>query len=270
MNDKNKKIIAAGAVGLVLVVAVAFVMQRRGASAPAPVAEVPPPSKPMPKTPAAAPAPAPVPEIPLPELAQSDDFMREHIKTLSSDAHLAAWLKTENIIPRIAAAADLISAGKIPADSLSFLGSRKRFATTAKKGKTVMSAKSYARYDVVAATLDSVDAKAAGTLYQQTKPLLTQACQELGDKTCDFKDTFVRAVGELLETPVPEGDVEVALKENGLIYTYADPKLEQLDPVQKQLIRMGPANELKIQNKLRELSAAIGVSADQLPKAPAP
>ena len=269
MNDKNKKIIAVAVVGVVLLGAVAFLLHRRSAPAAAPVAEAPvaPPPVAKPVVPA---APPPVPEIPLPELSQSDDFMRGRIKALSADARLAAWLKTDNIVRRLAAATDLISAGKIPADSLGFLGSRKKFATVAKKGKTVISPKSYARYDAVAATLDSIDTKAAGTLYQQAKPLITQACQELGDKTCDYRDTFVRAVGELLEAPVPSGDVEVVLKENGLIYTYADPKLEQLDPVQKQLIRMGPANELKIQGKLRELAGAVGVSGDQLPKASAP
>jgi hypothetical protein len=266
VNDNKKKLIAGAGVALILIGAVAFVLHRRSSPEPAPVAEAPVAPAPLPKP--VAPVPPPAPAIPLPELSQSDDFMRGRIKELSADAHLAAWLKTDNILRRLAAATDLISAGKIPTDSLGFLGSRKKFSTVARKGKTVISPKSYARYDAVAAGLASVDAKAVGTLYEQTKPLIQQACQELGDKTCDYRDTFVRAVGELLETPVPSGDVEVALKENGLIYTFADPKLEQLDPVQKELIRMGPDNEQKIQSKLRELAGAIGVSADQLPKAP--
>ncbi len=267
MNDNKKKIIAGSAVALILVAAVAFVLHRRSSSSTAPIAEAPILPPPTPK-PAPAPVAAAVPEIPLPELGQSDDFMRGRIKELSADPHVAAWLKTDNILRRLAAATDLISAGKIPADSLSFLGSRKKFSTVGKHGKIVISPKSYARYDGVAAALDSIDAKGVGTLYQQARPLIQQACQELGDKTCDYRDTFTRAVGELLETPVPDGDVEVALKENGIIYVMTDPKLEQLDPAQKELIRMGAANERKIQAKLRELAAAIGVSADQLPKAP--
>jgi hypothetical protein len=212
-------------------------------------------------------APPPsTPAVVLPEIGQSDDFMREHMKALSDDARLAVWLKTDNIVRRLAAATDLISAGKIPADSFSFLGSRTRFKAVAKHGKSYISPRSYARYDGVASTLSSIDAKGAGTLFAQTRPLIQQACQELGDKTCDYRDTLVRAIGELLEAPVPAGDVEVNLKDNGIIYTFADPKLEQLDPVQKELVRMGPANELKIQNKLREFAGAVGVSADQLPK----
>lgn len=269
-----KKGIAVGVVVLILAGGAYFLTRRRNAPA-APALETPVVAPPETKlvaesttTPTdSATAPRSTPAVALPEIGQSDEFMRSRIKSLSDDPHLTAWLKTDNIVRRLAAATDLISAGKIPTDSFAFLGSRTRFKAVVKHGKSYIGPKSYARYDGVATTLSSLDAKGAAILFDQTRPLLQQACQELGDKTCDFRDTLVRAVGELLEAPVPAGDVEVSLKDNGITYIYADPKLEQLDPVQKVLIRMGPANELKIQNKLRELAGAVGVSPEQLPKA---
>jgi len=273
VNDK-KKVIAAAAGGFVVLALAAFVMfSHHKAPEAEPVAEAPArPVKPAPKT--AVPAtPPPAPAIPLPELGQSDSFIREKAKALSSDPKLASWLKSENIVRRIAAAADMVSSGRVPSDSLGALAPRKGFTTTTKGDKVVISAKSYARYDAVAAAVDSLDVKGAATLFQQTKPLFQQACQELGDKSCDFQDTFVRAASEILETPIVDGDLEVQEKESKLAYTFVDPKLEQLSQVQKQMLRMGPANVKKIQTKLRDIAGAIGVPNEQLPKpeaAPAP
>jgi hypothetical protein len=46
-----------------------------------------------------------------------------------------------------------------------------------------------------------------------------------------------------------------------------DENLEDLDDAQKDLLRMGPQNIRKVQNKLREMALALGVLENQLPKA---
>ncbi|NNN05295.1 MAG: DUF3014 domain-containing protein [Elusimicrobia bacterium] len=270
MNDK-KKIAAAGAVAVVLLAAF-FMLHQKSAPPPAPVAAAPVPAPaptPVP-APVAAPTPPPAPEIPLPELAQSDDFLREQAKGLSADPSFAGWLKARHLLSRLVAGTDLIVAGKIPSDSLGFIAPRRRFTAARRGGRLVVGPKSFARYDALASAFSSIDAKGAATLYQKTEPLFKQACQELGDKTCDYRAAFQRAAGEILQTPSPAGDLEVRAKPNGLIYTYADDALERLDPVQKLVLRMGPQNERKVQDKVRELAAALGITADQLPTAPAP
>jgi hypothetical protein len=270
VNDKQK-LAAGGAVAAVLLVGVAFVLMRRkpASTAPAPAAVPATPKPASAPKPAAPPPPPPAPAIPLPELGQSDAFIRDRAKGLSADARLAAWLKGDNIVRRLAAATDMISAGKIPSDSLSALAPRRAFSVVSKGGRTVVSPKSYARYDAVATAIASLDAKAAATMFQQTKPLFQQACKELGDKSCDFQDTFVRAASEILETPVVDGDISVKVKDNGFTYTFAEPQFESLDPIQKLVVRMGPANERKVQGKLREIAGALGISNDQLPAGPA-
>ncbi len=57
--------------------------------------------------------------------------------------------------------------------------------------------------------------------------------------------------------PEPLPDEEPALSKQGNVYTYADPKLEALGPVEKHLLRMGPRNTKLIQAKARELAAAL-------------
>jgi len=48
----------------------------------------------------------------------------------------------------------------------------------------------------------------------------------------------------------------------------ADEDLENLSDAQKHLLRMGPQNTRKIQNKLWEMAVALGVPKSQLPNPP--
>ena len=43
----------------------------------------------------------------------------------------------------------------------------------------------------------------------------------------------------------------------GASYAFADPKIEQLAPAQKQLIRMGPENLSRVRARLLEIKQAI-------------
>ena len=47
-----------------------------------------------------------------------------------------------------------------------------------------------------------------------------------------------------------------------VMFEYADPQLESLSAVQKQLLRMGPDNSRAIQAKLGEMARELRVRAD--------
>jgi len=74
----------------------------------------------------------------------------------------------------------------------------------------------------------------------------------------------------LLAAPVPEEPVEVRLTEvKGPVpstqpwvrYEFADPALESLSAGQKMMIRVGPAQQRRLQMKLRELRARIAAGS---------
>jgi len=201
---------------------------------------------------------------PPPKLEQSDDLIRARAKELSSHPKLADWLKTEDLIRRITAAAEGIAAGNSPRDGLDFLGPRKGFAVRKKGERLFLNPRSYTRYNLAAEAFQSLDADRAVRLFHELRPLFQDAYRELGYRDRDFKDTLIRAIKELLRTPVVEG--EIPLKEKVVSYALADEKLEGLSGAQKQLLRMGPKNTALIQGKLRELARALGVPENQLPK----
>jgi hypothetical protein len=64
---------------------------------------------------------------------------------------------------------------------------------------------------------------------------------------------------EVLEVPVLEGEGRVELVQPNVMYEFANPELESLSPLQKQVLRMGPENVRRLQSYLRDLAAAMGL-----------
>ena len=49
------------------------------------------------------------------------------------------------------------------------------------------------------------------------------------------------------------------LRKTGTLYVYEDPALEDLGPVEKQFLRMGPRNTRLLKSAAREIAAALGM-----------
>jgi hypothetical protein len=253
--DNDNKAVGIGSALLVVVIGAGIYFYKFASTTPAPAA---------PAVPAPAEAPAAPPSEPLPKLEESDGFIRTKAASLSTDPVFAAWLKTDDLLPRFSAAVNMIAQGKVPKDGLAFMAPHKKFKARKKGGTFYADPSSYARYDAAAGAIGSLDAAAAGAVFQKYKPLFQESYQALGEQKGDVQDAVVRAVQELLKTPVAAGPV--ALKEKGIVYAYVDDALESLSPAQKQLLRMGPKNEAAIQAKLREFARALGVPDSSLPK----
>jgi hypothetical protein len=198
-------------------------------------------------------APAPV----LPKLEESDVFVRERAVALSADKTFAGWLKTDDLIARLTGAANLIAAGKIPGDALKFLAPRSKFSVVRRGGKIFMDPRGWARYDMFAAAVASVDAAAAARLFRDVKPLFQQAWNSLGENAGDVQEVFLRAAAEVTSAPALSGGEELKESKKGLIFVFADESLEKLSPARKQLLRMGPKNAAAIKAKLDEITRAL-------------
>jgi hypothetical protein len=116
---------------------------------------------------------------------------------------------------------------------------------------------SYRRYDRYAEAVGALDARGTARLYETLKPRVIEAHRRFGTADSEAERTLERSIIELLRVPVVEGDV--ALEQQGIGYAFADPRLEELSPAQKQLLRMGPENVRTIQGKLREIATQLGI-----------
>jgi len=196
-------------------------------------------------------------------LDRSDDAVRDLIAELSRNPVLAKWLQSKDLIRRFVAAVDNVAGGASPRIQLDFFVPSGSFKTIVRGGATFLDPASFARYNIVADVFDSVSPTGCARAYEASRELLQQAYRELGYPKGDFHQVLYRAIIEVLRTPVVENAVEV---EQGVAaYLIKDPKLEELDAVQKHFLRMGPENLQLIQVKLREIALVLGFTEAQLP-----
>jgi hypothetical protein len=214
---------------------------------------------------------ASTPEIaPLPPLTESDARVRELVGLLSPLPELQKWLSsTEDLVRRFTSAVANIADGESPRAALSFLAPTGAFQVTRRDGRLFIAPESFARYDAVARVLASLDKSTSVITYQALLPLFQGAYLEISRPGQRFEQTFSNALQRMLDTPVPEGDIEV-VDSPGVNYAYASEALEGLTPAQKHLVRMGPANARALQARLRELRDALGLPPPVAPTPPAP
>jgi hypothetical protein len=239
-----------------------YYLQRRPAPAKivavAKAPEAPPPAAP-PRALGAAGEP-----IELPPLDETDPTVRERVGALSSDPTIAAWLATNDLIRNVTGVIQAIAEDRGVARHLTVLRPSQPFSVQRSGGRMTIDARSYRRYDAIAAAVGSLDARASATLYSTFRPRITEAYAELGFPNTPFDATLEDALETLVSTPVPDGPIEVTPR--GGTYAFADPRLEALAPAQKQLLRMGPENARVVKAKLREIAIALGVPVERLPQ----
>jgi len=198
------------------------------------------------------------------ELDKSDEIIRSLAGGLSANQKLESWLKSKELIRRFTAAVDNIANGLSPRPQIDFFKPEGEFKVRVRNRRYYVDPAGYKRYDIVADVFSSLDAAQTVALYRRAKPLIQEAYGELGYPDQDFDEALFGAIVELLKVPMVRGDM--LLDKKVISYAIADPGLENLSEAQKYLLRMGPDNIQKTQDKLRELASALGVPENILPR----
>ena len=198
----------------------------------------------------------------LPPLDETDALVRELVRALSAHPVAAAWLANERLIVNFVVVTGKIADGVTPAAELKSIGPIAPFQVRDARSLSIDQS-SYRRYDRYAQAVAALDAGGVARLYETIKPRVNEADRNFGGAGA-FDAVLERAIVELLQVPVVEGDV--AIRPAGIGYALADPKLEGMSAAQKQLFRMGPDNVRAIQHKLREIASALGIPDSRLPR----
>lgn len=195
---------------------------------------------------------------PLPELTKSDAEFSQDMLSLS--AQMQPMLFKKQVIRKsIFSINDLAQGMRPPVKRLRELSFNQPFTVSEVADKLYISPASYRRYDQLAQVIDAIDVQAAVMVYQKYLPLFQQVFSELSyPENYQLLDIIKAATARIIEAPVINGKIEVIRP--AVRYKFANPKLEKLTPLEKQMLRMGPENTRLIQNKLRELVAVLIVS----------
>jgi hypothetical protein len=204
-------------------------------------------------------APSAATAQPLPPLGQMDTFLRALLGALSPSPELARWLATDDLIRQMANAIDRVSRGASPARDLTVLRPAGTFVTAGRTNQMTIDPTSYRRFDALAATAASLDARSVAEAYHIIRPRLDEAYRGLGRTEGSVDQAVSIALQVLIDTPSVQGPIRL-VSGPGATYAYADPRLEALLPAQKQLLRMGPDNLARVQTRLREIKVAIETS----------
>jgi hypothetical protein len=194
--------------------------------------------------------PSPVMEVPalvLPVLNESDEFVRER---LGGSAIPEAWLDREDLVRRVAVVVENATRGEIPRRQLSFLAPEGKFRVREAGEAVYVDPLSYRRFDRYLEMLESVSPERVAALLRDASPLFEEALGELGI-TGTALPQLLTAIDQVLAVPVLRGEIE--LVQPKVFYEYADPALEGLSPLQKQVLRMGPDNVTRLQAYLTVL-----------------
>ena len=232
-----------------------------------------PPLEEVASTPAEAEAPAPEPPAgntgadpeprPPVRLDESDGMVRDLLAKLSSHPGLAAWLIPDDLVRIFVVVVDNVADGHTPDRHLPPWKPARRFQTIGASPGLRVDPLSHARYDTHAEIVAAIDPAVAAELYHHLRPFIAAAYAELGRSGDEFDVTVLRALRNLLETPVLER--EVRLIHRAPFFEFADPALEDLLPIQKQFLGMGPRNVRAVQASLLEIAQAIGFDVASLP-----
>lgn len=261
---RTKTSVVAWVVAIIVVIAIIvgawFVRHGRE---PAPVTQAPAATVAVPSTAAvirhpiaqAASAPAAAATAPLPALSKSDDVVVAALARLGGDATVAKLLANAHIVQRIVATINALPRHEMGDNVLPLLPPQGQLATQRVDGNLVMAPSNYARYDAYLQWVRHADVSKVVAWYVRYYPLFQQAYRKLGYPHGYFNDRLVAVIDHLLKAPVPQDPVALMQTDKG--YAFADPKLESLSVGRKLMVRVGPANEKLIKQKLRAIRAAV-------------
>jgi hypothetical protein len=194
--------------------------------------------------------------VTLPPLDQMDAFLRSLLSALSSRPEMAAWLATDDLVRQMAMALNQTSQGNSPARDFKAIKPAGTFSTTGRGTRRTIDPRSYQRYDSLVTTITSIDATAAARAYKTIKPRLEEAYRGLGTKNTSVDAAMQTTLDIMLDTPTAADPVD-AVESGAAGWAFANQTLEDALPLQKQLLRTGPANTEKLKNWLRAFRDAL-------------
>ena len=197
----------------------------------------------------------PAPKTVLPNLNESDSFFRDRMEIMSSNTDLVRWLSVDDLLRRAASYLDGLSRGVILSKIIPLTQPTGSF-TTHMDGETIwLNAGNYERYDITIEAIASIKMEALAQLFHIARPLIEISFSEMGYNARQMEGIILQAIDRVLSTPIIIEPIE--LTRESVLYQFADPDLEALMPLQKQVLRTGPENTQKLQQQALALKNAL-------------
>jgi hypothetical protein len=215
-----------------------------------------------PPPPESAAVPSPTPAAPAAPTGPAVDPARQRalLEAISPNPLLRGLLTDVDLVRRWAVGVENVANDVVPRKQLAPLAPARPFSVVRRGGQAFIDPQSYARYDGVGDAVASVNVDALAIAWAALRPALDVAYRGLGYPDGSIDQAAARALHRIEKAPIRDGDVEV-VEGAGAVWAYADPALERLGDVERQVLRMGPRNGRILQEKSREIARALGLAS---------
>ena len=195
-----------------------------------------------PQTDTQAEQPSAATSAPGPEL--QDLTLTQALEKLFGEHRLVQWLFMDSLVQRFVTTID-----SLPGKTLA----RAHFPVRPPEGKFIVSGtedapqtspRNQKRYAPYSDFLESIDQELAIAVYVFFYERFQIAYEKLGYQNAYFNDRLVFVIEHLLKTPNPPEPIQLA--QPAVLYTYADPRLENLSAGQKLLLRIGQPQRTRL------------------------
>ena len=202
--------------------------------------------------------PMPEPVEPDPEpLDVSDPAIKSSLLDISTatDDSVNRMIVNEGLLQRFVVSVTNLANDEMAPNHQLLTPPEQTFRVYSQAGKQWIDAASYKRYTPYVNMLESFESEALLGMYDIYKGDIQDKYAEIGDSNKNFNEVVLDAIDQLLDTP--EVPVPVEVYTDSVTYKYTDPRLENLNEPQKQLLRTGPDNMRRIKAKLREIKVLL-------------
>lgn len=184
--------------------------------------------------------------LPEPQI-NDENFEKALIKSFDSQLSYKL-LQMENFIQKFVVTIDNLPNKQLPRAHLPIKAPGGKFLVAGTAEAPQISSKNHRRYNKYVTLIELINPDSAVKFYTYFYPLFQTAYVQLGYKNAYFNDRLVYVINHLLETPNPPDPIQLA--QPAVLFTYADPNLENLSSGQKILLRLGQEQRVKIHNIL--------------------
>jgi len=209
---------------------------------PAPEIQIVPPVD-MVETPASEPSEA------LPSLSNSDSFVITRLAGIELGASLLRMLAPDDLIRKFVVFTHNVAQGELPQLDYPLRRIETEFVVREiDENLYEMDPATYRRFDTLIDTLVALEPQQAMRIYSALRPLFREAYAEIGYQDRDFDETVIGAIDQIMNAREQAGPYQ--LIKPTVMYLFAEGHIEDMTPVEKQLLRLGPDNRAKLRNRL--------------------
>ena len=197
---------------------------------------------------------------PLPPLEASDPVVKQDVLKFNWQPGLAGLINTQNMIRNLVVTIDNMAQKQLVAKHPVLVPLDQPLVTIADPENQTyqIDPASYQRYEPYIRLLESVDPQQMLPVFKRYQPLFEQVFGELGYPELSFKQRLQQALSAFLA--IEPLSVDTTLVRKSVAYTYADPAVESLSDLEKQVIRLGPDNHQRLRAVAKKYLAVLETS----------